>query len=91
MAFRDAHPQAPVHVLIVPKLHLADALDLAAHPEVDRISGALSRAVAEVARLEKLTDKGFRLLNNCGADGGQSVHHYHLHFVGGRKLGEKLL
>jgi histidine triad (HIT) family protein len=85
LAFRDIHPQAPTHVLIVPKAHLASLHDLADA----RLAGALLSAAAHVARSEKL-EQGWRLIANSGEHGGQEVHHLHLHVLGGRPLGRML-
>lgn len=90
LAFRDLHPVAPTHVLLVPKAHYADALELAGRPEAGAVWAAINRAAAEVAAREGL-DKGFRLINNCGADGGQTVMHLHVHLIGGAPLGAKLV
>jgi histidine triad (HIT) family protein len=83
LAFRDISPQAPVHVVVIPKAHHADLSALsAADPE---LSGDLLAAVAAVARAEHL-DRGFRTVFNAGADGGQTVFHVHAHVLGGRGL-----
>jgi histidine triad (HIT) family protein len=85
LAFRDIHPQAPTHVLVVPKLHLASL-----HELVDpRLAGALLQAAAEVARKERL-EQGWRLIANTREHGGQEVGHLHLHVLGGRPLGRML-
>lgn len=91
MAFRDQSPQAPVHVLLVPKAHVADALEMAEYPEADRLMGQLARAAARVAEIEAVDGRGFRLLVNCGEDAGQTVGHYHVHLLGGLTMGEGLL
>ena len=84
LAFRDVQPQAPVHVLVVPKDHYADAAELSdADPAY--LAEVLAAAV-EVARSEAL-DGGYRLVANTGDDGGQEVHHLHFHVLGGRGLG----
>jgi len=85
LAFRDLNPQAPTHVLLIPKQHVADsAADLgAAHAEVLADLFALA---AKVARAEKLTG-GWRLVANVGGDAGQSVFHLHFHLLGGRLMG----
>ncbi len=88
LAFRDIRPAAPVHVLIVPKQHMANVLELADHPQV---MAALLEAVAHVAGLLGVDQSGFRLINNCGVDGGQTVMHVHFHLLGGQPLGEQLL
>ena len=84
VAFRDISPQAPTHVLVVPREHHADlASCVAADPEL--LSHVMAAAVA-VARAEGLAD-GYRLLTNTGIDAGQTVHHLHVHVLGGRALG----
>jgi histidine triad (HIT) family protein len=84
IAFRDISPQAPTHVLVVPRDHHAD---LAACADADPgLLADVLRAAVAVARQEGL-DGGYRVLTNTGADGGQSVHHLHLHVLGGRALG----
>jgi histidine triad (HIT) family protein len=84
LAFRDVAPQAPTHVLVVPREHHAD---VAACAEADpSLLGELMVVAAGVARAEGLTG-GYRLLTNTGADAGQTVHHVHVHVLGGRPLG----
>jgi histidine triad (HIT) family protein len=85
LAFRDIHPQAPAHVLVIPKAHVASLHEL----DDARLAGALLLAAARVARAEKL-DQGWRLIANTGAHGGQEVEHLHLHVLGGRPLGRML-
>jgi histidine triad (HIT) family protein len=83
LAFRDIAPAAPTHVVVVPKAHHADVVSLtAADPD---LAGRLLAAGAAVAAAEGL-DRGFRLVFNTGADGGQTVFHVHLHVLGGRTL-----
>jgi histidine triad (HIT) family protein len=83
LAFRDITPQAPVHVLVVPRDHYPDAASVAdADPSL--LTEVLTAAVA-VARQEGL-DGGYRLVANTGDDGGQTVHHLHVHMLGGRRL-----
>jgi histidine triad (HIT) family protein len=83
LAFRDLNPQAPTHVLVIPKEHHANAADLAS---VDpSYAGEVLAAAAEVARQEGLTG-GYRLVTNTGGDAGQSVDHLHVHLLGGRSL-----
>jgi len=87
-AFRDINPQAPVHVLVLPKEHICSADCVTADN-----SASVARcfeAIAKIAKAEGL-DNGYRVINNCGEDGGQSVRHLHFHLVGGRKLSEKIL
>ena len=83
VAFRDVAPQAPTHVLVVPREHHADAAAVAdADPSL--LADVLQAAVA-VARQEGLDD-GYRLVANTGVDGGQTVHHLHVHVLGGRSM-----
>ncbi len=82
-AFRDINPQAPTHVLVVPKSHIPSAGEIDGAD--DATLAACLRACALVARQEGLTG-GFRLVSNCGDDACQSVHHLHFHVLGGRKM-----
>lgn len=84
VAFRDINPQAPTHVLVIPRTHVAsmNELDRLGHDEV----AALFRAVASVARQEGVAESGYRTVMNTGADAQQSVHHLHLHVLGGRPM-----
>jgi histidine triad (HIT) family protein len=83
LAFRDLHPQAPTHVLVIPKKHLSTLLD--AQEEDALLLGELQLAAIEVARAAGL-ESGFRLVTNCGEGAGQSVFHLHVHVLGGRAL-----
>lgn len=87
-AFRDINPQAPVHILVVPKRHIASALDVDAESSV--YVAKCFEAIGKIARAEGL-EKGFRVVNNCGEEGGQSVMHLHFHLIGGEKLSEKII
>lgn len=91
ICFRDIHPVAPTHILIVPKVHHDSLLALSQSPDYSHVMGAVCKAAAEVAKLEGLEEKGFRLINNCGKDGGQTVMHLHFHLIGGVSLGEALI
>ncbi len=86
LAFHDIRPQAPVHVLVIPKGAYLDWPDFAARAPDAEIAGFV-RAIAETARLLGVQDAGYRVLSNIGADGGQEVPHLHAHIFGGRKLG----
>lgn len=87
-AFRDIHPAAPVHLLVVPNEPIPGAAELG--PEHEPMLGRLLRVAADLARAEGIAESGFRLIVNCGGDGGQEVPHLHLHLVGGRSLGPML-
>jgi len=83
VAFRDIAPQAPVHVLVVPRRHLSGVDDLRDEPA---LAGRLLAAAAKVARLEGVHEAGYRVAVNHGRHGAQSVGHVHLHVLGGRQL-----
>lgn len=85
LAFHDISPQAPVHVLFIPKKHITSLLDM--KEEDDALVGGLVRRARDLARGLGLNDRGFRLVFNTGSDAGYSVFHIHLHLVGGRPLG----
>lgn len=87
-AFRDIHPAAPVHVLIVPNQLIVTAADVL--PEHEAVLGRMLRVAADIARAEGIAESGYRLIVNCKADGGQEVPHLHLHLLGGRPLGPML-
>ena len=89
IAIRDLNPQAPVHDLVIPKKHFDNIVDLATADD-GTYSVAVIDAIAEVAKAEGI-DEGFRVINNCGADAGQSVMHVHFHVIGGRKFEEKII
>jgi histidine triad (HIT) family protein len=83
-AFRDINPQAPVHVLVVPRQHLARVSDASADHEA--MLGHLLFAAAEIARQEGISEAGYRLVVNSGTNGQQAVDHLHVHVVGGRMM-----
>ena len=83
-AFRDVNPVAPVHILIVPNVHIHSTNDLS---ENDQTSAArLLTVVPEIAKSEGILEKGYRLILNSGEDGRQEVPHLHMHLIGGRKM-----
>ncbi len=83
-AFRDIEPQAPVHILIIPKEHISSANELT--DENASIVGHIFAVAAKIAKDEGIADGGYRIVNNCGEDGGQTVKHLHFHMLGGRSL-----
>lgn len=88
VAFRDVHPLAPVHVVIIPRRHIASVNDLT---EADQgLAGRLILVARKVAEKEKIAASGYRLAINCGPDGTQVVPHIHLHLLGGRRLSDAL-
>lgn len=84
IAFRDINPQAPVHVLVIPRTHHANAADLAASDPA--LAGRLLEAAALVAEREGVAASGYRIVTNTGEEAGQSVAHVHFHILGGRGL-----
>ena len=85
LAFRDIQPQAPVHILVIPKKPIVSVAH--AEPADERLMGQLMLVAARVAREAGLESDGYRLVTNIGRDGGQSVYHLHIHVLGGRALG----
>ncbi|MBE6690370.1 MAG: histidine triad nucleotide-binding protein [Ruminococcaceae bacterium] len=86
-AFRDINPQAPVHVLVIPKEHIASADAISA--ENSAVVARIFEAIPVIAKQEGLAN-GYRVLTNCGEDGCQSVKHLHFHILGGKKLSEQM-
>ena len=84
LAFRDINPQAPTHVLIVPRRHIARINDIATDDR--ELVGSLFTTAKEIAVAEGLADDGYRVVMNCNEAAGQSVFHLHLHLLGGRPL-----
>jgi histidine triad (HIT) family protein len=82
LAFRDINPQAPVHILVIPKKHIATLNDLGG--EGAAVLGKLSMAAVRIAGESGIAASGYRTVMNCNADAGQSVFHVHLHLLGGR-------
>lgn len=85
LAFRDANPQAPTHVLVIPRRHVESLDDLSA--DGADLAGELLLAARDVARREGLVEEGWRLVANTGRGAGQSVFHLHFHVLGGRSMG----
>jgi len=83
-AFYDISPAAPVHVLIIPKTHIPSANALS--EENAAVVGHIFMVAARLAAELGIAEKGYRIVNNCGEDGGQTVHHLHFHLLGGRSL-----
>ncbi|MDD5260222.1 MAG: histidine triad nucleotide-binding protein [Methylacidiphilales bacterium] len=85
LAFHDANPQAPVHILVIPKKHYERIAEIPASEE--NLLGKLLLAAGEVARKEKISSSGYRIVINNGPHGGETVPHLHVHVLGGRNLG----
>ncbi len=88
IAFRDISPQAPTHVLIITKKHIPSLTDLP-EPEVS-IMGRMVSVANQLAQKEGISQSGYRLVVNCGQEGGQAVPHLHLHLLGGKRLSDTL-
>lgn len=84
-AFNDINPQAPTHVLIIPKTHIATLND--ANPEHAAVLGRLMLAAADIAKDKGFADPGYRVVMNCNGNAGQTVFHVHLHLLGERRFG----
>jgi histidine triad (HIT) family protein len=82
LAFRDINPQAPVHILIIPKAHVATLDDL----DNTLLAGQLVQTAVQLAKAEGLSEEGYRTVFNCNQKGGQEIYHVHLHLLGGRQM-----
>ncbi len=80
LVFADMKPQAPVHHLVIPKEHISNIMEIKDQDLLGRLFGVIQK----VAQQEGISEKGFRVVNNCGDDGGQTVGHIHFHLLGGR-------
>lgn len=83
LAFRDIAPQAPTHILVIPRAHISGMQDITSKNSA--LVAHIFQVIAEIARAEKLTG-GYRVISNCGPDAGQSVQHLHFHLLGGKVL-----
>ena len=88
IAFRDIHPVTPVHILVIPKKHITSLANL--EKEDEAVVGKIYGVINKIAKQEGILEKGFRVIVNCGEDGGQEVQHLHFHLLGGKKLGVKI-
>jgi histidine triad (HIT) family protein len=84
LAFSDVNPQAPVHLLVIPKHHISTINDLT--PADSTLIGRMMLTAQQLAGEEGIAESGFRLIMNCNRDGGQTVYHLHLHLLGGRSM-----
>ena len=83
VVFRDIAPQAPTHILVIPKAHMASVAEVS--PENSGVVAHIFEVIAQIAKAEGL-ENGYRVVSNCGDDAGQTVHHLHFHILGGKKL-----
>ncbi len=89
IAFKDIQPAAPIHILIIPKKHIASLVQL--EKEDEALVGKIYTVINKVADLVGVKEKGYRVIVNCGKDGGQEVQHLHFHLLAGKQLGEKIV
>lgn len=89
LAFKDIHPVAPVHILIVPKVHISNSNEI--DDENANYIAEVWKAIKEVAKITGIKETGYRVICNCGDDGAQVIHHIHYHLLGGKHLGPKLV
>ena len=83
LAFRDIAPQAPTHILVIPKAHIGSVAEISA--ENSAVVAHIFEVISAIAKAEGL-ESGYRVVSNCGEDAGQTVHHLHFHILGGKKL-----
>lgn len=88
LAFHDIAPQMPVHIIVIPKQHIECAAEI--NESNSAVVAHIFEVIAKIGKELGLTN-GYRIINNCGEDGGQTVKHLHFHLLGGEKLGEKLV
>ena len=88
-AFKDLNPVAPVHILVIPKVHIQD-LEHINEENIEYVT-KVQEAFQKVSKIMEVNESGYRVVCNCGEDGGQEVPHLHFHLLGGKKLGEKIV
>jgi histidine triad (HIT) family protein len=88
LAFRDLNPQAPVHILVIPKKHISSLNEI--NSDNSSIVAEIFQAINQIVEQENIKESGYRVISNCGDDGCQSVQHLHFHILGGKKLSETL-
>ena len=89
IAFKDINPAAPIHILVIPKKHIPSLVELEKSDEP--LIGKIYSVINKIAEMQGVKDKGYRVIVNCGEDGGQEVKHLHFHLLAGRRLGEKIV
>jgi len=88
LAFKDLNPQAPVHILVVPKKHISSINEI--NSENSKSVAEVFEAISKIVVQEGINESGYRVISNCGDDGCQSIEHLHFHILGGKKLSETL-
>ena len=89
IAFHDINPEAPIHILVVPKKHISMLTDL--NEDDEMLIGKIYTVINKIARQEGFEKEGYRVIANCGRDSGQEVMHIHFHVLAGKKLGNKIV
>ena len=89
LAFKDINPAAPIHILVIPKKHISSLADMKDGDE--QIIAKIYKKINEIAEQEGFKENGYRVIVNCGKDGGQEVMHLHFHLLAGKELGEKIV
>lgn len=89
LAFKDIHPAAPIHILVIPKKHIPSLTEIT--KEDESIIGEIYTIINSIAEQQGVKDKGYRVIVNCGKDGGQEVGHLHFHLLAGTQLGDKIV
>ena len=89
LAFYDIHPAAPIHILVIPKKHIKSLANIEKEDEI--LLGKIHSVINKIAEEKGFKEDGYRLIVNCGKDGGQEVMHLHFHILAGKKLGEKIV
>lgn len=89
VAFKDINPAAPIHILVVPKKHIPSLVEL--QKEDEKMIGKIYTVINQIAEQQGVKEKGFRVIVNCGKDGGQEVGHLHFHLLAGTQLGDKIV
>lgn len=89
LAFKDIHPAAPIHILVIPKKHIENVLEVT--PEESNLIGKIFQVINQLAKDLGIEKDGFRVITNCGKDSGQEVMHLHFHLLAGRKMGPKII
>ena len=89
LAFKDINPAAPIHILVIPKKHIKSLAEMKDGEE--KIISEIYKVINEIAEKQGFKEKGYRVIVNCGKDGGQEVGHLHFHLLAGKQLGEKIV
>ena len=89
LAFKDINPAAPIHILVISKKHIKSINEIENKDE--DLIGKIFAVIRDIAKEQGFADEGYRVISNCGINGGQEVPHLHFHIIGGKKLGDKIV